>query len=651
MFFQLIQTFKSFHIKFFGAALFCLAILFGTACRQEKKQRNQIVHTKGQNISQTDYLSQIIAMDTLAPKDYKKAIYRADSIFNLLSSEADNPFRYYFRGRRLVLEKQRDSAIITYKKMDSKGTNAEMDLLRDYSILSTQTNGGAAVSASLMKQTLAKIEKAELLKSKTIYLFYDLLAKIYYQNRKPKEALSYATRYYNSHPYKLHSVIEQRYFDISFLLATRMGDYKKMIFYNDKARILAKSINDSLALARTYDNEAQIYDQQGQFARSLACSKIYFNYLKNTNNLNDIAFNNLATSFEHNQMPDSAIYYYHQGIDFEKKNPSGRRKSSFYNGLLSAYKSKGAYAQALEAADSAYTIEMRDVAAIEAVKIAELHEKYQVEKKDRNITELNSRNELYQEIITQQRWTLALAFFVFLGVLSFLFILYRQQQLKGRNTLLVSENKRLNIEQKLLQVQLNPHFIFNAIANLQGLISSGDSKEAVRYLSTFSKLLRNVLEQNTKEFIELDEEIASLHNYLQLQQMRFAGLFDYQISTNHLEAENILIPPMLVQPFVENAIEHGFRNIAYHGSLAINFQTVKNQLQIIVDDNGCGVSAKAAVQTKKSLAQVILKERLDVLFNSANQSANQQAGFQLEDKSEKGGRGVMVKINIPLVKD
>ncbi|KIA95245.1 histidine kinase [Pedobacter kyungheensis] len=635
------------HIKSVPTVFFCLAILLSSACRPEKKRQNQVVHINDQNITDTDYLARIIAMDTLAPNDYKKAIYKEDSLLNLSSSEADKPFRYYFRARCLVLEKHRDSAIATYKQMDSMGTNPETDLLRDYSILSSQTNGGAAVSASLVKQTLAKIEKAELLKSRSTYLFYDLLAKIYYQNNNPKEALRYATRYYNSHPYKLHRVIEQRYFDISFLLATKMGDYKNMIFYNNKARILAKSINDSLALARTYDNEAQIYDQQGQFARSLASSKIYFNYLKNTNNLNDIAFNNLATSFEHNQMPDSAIYYYRQGIAFEKKNPAGRRKSMFYNGLLSAYKNQGAYAQALEAADSAYTIEMRDVAAIEAVKIAELHEKYQVEKKDQHITELNSRNELYQKIITQQKWTLGLAFFVFLSVLFFLFILYRQQRLKGRNTLLASENKRLNIEQKLLQVQLNPHFIFNAIANLQGLISSGDSKEAVRYLSTFSKLLRNVLEQNTKEFIELDEEIASLHNYLQLQQMRFAGLFDYQISTNHLEGENILIPPMLIQPFVENAIEHGFRNIAYHGSLAINFQTLNNQLLITVDDNGCGVSAKAAVQTKKSLAQVILKERLDVLFNTARQ----QAGFELEDKSNTGGRGVMVKINIPLVKD
>jgi len=643
---QLASTFKSINSKTILPVFFGLALLFSSAC-QEKKNQNQVSNTSNKNITSTDYLRRIIAMDTLAPNEYKKAIHKEDSILNLTSSEADAPFRYYFRARRLTLEKQRDSAIMIYKLMDSKDTNAEIDLLRDYSILSNQTNGGAAVNANLMKQMLVKVEKAEQLKSRTTYLFYDLLAKTYYQNGKTKQALQYATRYYNSHPYKSHRVIEQRYFDISFLLASKMGDYNKMIFYNNKARMLAKSINDSLALARTYDNDAQIYDRQGQFAKSLASSKVYFNYLKSTNNLNDIAFNNLATSFERNKMQDSAIFYYREGIAFEKKHPSARRKNIFYNGLMSAYKKKGAYADALEAADSAYNIEIRDVAAIEAVKIAELHEKYQAEKKDRNITELNSRNELYQKIITQQRWTLALAFFVFLGVLSFLFIIYRQQRLKGRNTLLASENKRLNIEQKLLQVQLNPHFIFNAIANLQGLISSGDSKEAVRYLSTFSKLLRNVLEQNTKEFIELDEEIASLHNYLQLQQMRFANLFDYQISINQLEAENILIPPMLIQPFVENAIEHGFRNIAYHGSLAITFAAANNQLLITVDDNGCGVSAKAAVQTKKSLAQVILKERLDVLFNSANQ----QAGFQLEDKSEKGGRGVMVKINIPLVKD
>lgn len=646
MLFQLLQTFKSINFKSILPVFLCLSLLFASACKQEKKLQNQD-NVQAQKISHTDYLEQIIAMDTLPPGEYKKAVYREDSLLNLSPNKTDSPFGYYFSARRLILEKQPDSARAIYKLMDSKGKNPETDLLMDYSILSSQTNGGAAVSAGLMKQTLAKIEKAEQLKSRSTYLYYDLLAKVYYQNDNPKEALNYAIRYYNTHPYKRHRVIQQRYFDISFLLATKMGDYNKMIFYNNKARTLAKSINDSLALARTYDNEAQIYDRQGQFAKSLASSKIYFNYLKSSNNLNDIAFNNLATSFEHNQMPDSAIYYYRQGIAFEKKNPSGRRKNMFYNGLISAYKNKGAYAEALEAADSAYSMEIRDISAIDAVKIAELHEKYQAEKKDRNITELNSRNELYQKVITQQRWTFGLALFIFLGLLSLLFILYRQQRLKVKNTLLASENKRLNIEQKLLQVQLNPHFIFNAIANLQALISSGDSRTAVGYLTTFSKLLRNVLEQNTKDFIELDEEIASLHNYLQLQQMRFSGLFDYQIATDDLDPENILIPPMLIQPFVENAIEHGFRNIAYHGNLTIHFLAENNQLRIIIDDNGCGVSAKAAVQTKKSLAQVILKERLDVLFNTSNQ----QAGFELEDKSDKGGRGVMVKINIPLVKD
>ncbi|WP_448635134.1 sensor histidine kinase [Pedobacter panaciterrae] len=234
-----------------------------------------------------------------------------------------------------------------------------------------------------------------------------------------------------------------------------------------------------------------------------------------------------------------------------------------------------------------------------------------------------------------------------MSIFLFFYILYNQQRLKQKNRLLKSENQRLNIEQKLLQTQLNPHFIFNAIANLQSLIASGHVEEPVCYLNSFSSLLRGVLEQNRKDFIELSEELNSLNNYIRLQQMRYVGVFDYQIIVDEgLNLEHILIPPMLIQPFVENAIEHGFRLISHKGMLNISFNKVNEMLSISVDDNGSGLrSNDVNKQKKQSLAQVILRERLALLFSSHEQSAK----FTVNDKKE--GHGVIAEITIPLIEE
>ncbi|MCZ4243589.1 histidine kinase [Pedobacter punctiformis] len=635
------------NVRTVFAIFWILTLLFTASCRNKEKPKSNRDHVLTRVAPQKDYLSLIISLDTLSPAQYKKAIYRENDLLKHVPDSSTNSFYHFFRAKKYNLEKKRDSALAEYKKMNEQ-QNDDVALFKNFLILN-HSLGSGAVEATLTNQILSGMQTAERSKSRITYLFYDLLARAYFQNDNTREAFTYAERYYKNHPFKLHPVIKQRYYDISFLLASDMGNFDKMMLYNVKARNLAKSIGDSLAIARTYDNEARIYDRQGQYDKTLMCSRIYFNYLKKTNNLNDIAYNNLATSFMRNKQLDSAIYYYNGAIDFLNKNEPGNPKSASYKGLIEAYKIKGDYNNAFRLADYTYALEIKEIKRIEAVKVAELHEKYETEKKDRNIAELNSRNVLNEKIILQQRWTLGLAFLIFLGVLSFFYIIYRQQRLKERNKLLQSENQRLNIEQKLLQAQLNPHFIFNAIANLQGLVTSGDTREFLRYLAAFSKLLRSILEQSRKDFIDLDEEISSLDNYLQLQQMRFTGLFEYHITADdNLSLENILIPPMLIQPFVENSIEHGFRNIQHKGILNIIFKVENDQLVINVDDNGSGLTRKEIPKQKKqSLAQIILKERLDVLFKSKGLEAK----FVVEDKKNTGGQGVLVQIVIPVVKD
>ena len=626
--------------------LFC-AVLICCACRnKESSSKIQTQHTQIIK-SDKDFLATIIALDTLSTEVYKSVIDREDSLFNVYNTV--NPYAYYFKARKYLLEKKQDSALAAYQKMKGKTPNDDVELLKTYSVLSQSFGDGLLVESTVMEKILAAIETSEQVHSRITYRFYDLLAKAYFQNKNEKESLKYSALYFDHHPFKAHSVVKQRYYDISFLLASRLGDYQKMKFYNNKARELAFKIGDSLAIARSYNNESQIYAGQNQTAKAVEYSKIYVNYLKNSNNLNDIAYYNLGTSFLRNKQPDSAIKYYQEGLELEKKNKFKKQKELYYNGLKEAYLQKSDFVKAMEAADSAYTIELRNYQAIEAVKVAEMQKKYETEKKDRSIVELNERNKSNEIFITQQRWTLVLLTLFFLGILFFFYIIYRQQRLKEKNRLLKSENQRLNIEQKLLQSQLNPHFIFNAIANLQSLIASGRVDEPICYLNSFSSLLRGVLEQNRKDFIELSEELSSLNNYILLQQMRYVGVFDYQIVVDEdLSPEHTLIPPMLIQPFVENAIEHGFRHINYNGVLIISFNKENNRLIIKVDDNGSGIiNNDVNKQKKQSLAQIILKERLALLFISSGQTAK----FTVNDKKESGGKGVIAEITIPLIEE
>ncbi|MET0571708.1 MAG: cell division protein FtsL, partial [Pedobacter agri] len=434
-----------------------------------------------------------------------------------------------------------------------------------------------------------------------------------------------------------------------FLLASRLMDDKKMAEYNSKARLYAENIGDSLALARTYDSESQIYALKKNYRKSLASSKMYFNYLAKMHMLHDVAFNNLANSYINMQMPDSAIFYFRKGIEMAKSNNPTKIKDYLYKGLIDAYAMKGEYKKALDVSVAAHEIEINNLKAIDVVKIEELHEKYDAEKKDQNIATLKHKNRLSESVIRQQKWMIFSALVVCLGAVALVYSIYRQRNLHQKNQLLESENQRLSIEQKLLQAQLNPHFIFNSIANLQSLIAMGNASESVRYLSFFSRLLRDVLEQSRKDFISLDEEITSLQNYVQLQQMRYPGLFKYEITiSDDLDSNTALIPPMLLQPFVENAIEHGFRNLQYEGLLSIDFSLKNGQLLILINDNGVGITNKTVSQSgKTSLAQVILKERLKVLFKVDCQ----HAFFEVTDRKVNNEKGVEVQLFIPMVYD
>ena len=195
-----------------------------------------------------------------------------------------------------------------------------------------------------------------------------------------------------------------------------------------------------------------------------------------------------------------------------------------------------------------------------------------------------------------------------------------------------------------LKLQMNPHFIFNAMGAIQHYMFVNDSAKASDYLARFSRLMRAVLENSRQEYISLDEEIEMLENYLILQNLRYEGNFKYQIIvSDELDPEIMAIPPMFAQPFIENAIEHGIAHLKGDGKIEICFSHQNNMICLEITDNGIGI--QQALKTKeqntvyRSLATAITKERIKLY----QQSLKKNIAFEVESLD----RGTRVVFYLP----
>ncbi len=172
---------------------------------------------------------------------------------------------------------------------------------------------------------------------------------------------------------------------------------------------------------------------------------------------------------------------------------------------------------------------------------------------------------------------------------------------------------------------MNPHFIFNALSNIMNFIESKNIDSATRYLANFSSLLRTTLESTRKDNILLQEEVNGLTNYLELQKLRYGNKFEYAIAVDDkLDPEDVSIPPMLIQPFIENAIEHGIRHKKTTGYIAVRFILKGKQIICEVEDDGVGREKawETEYKTRKehtSLATAIIIDRIQAINKKMKQ--------------------------------
>ena len=183
-----------------------------------------------------------------------------------------------------------------------------------------------------------------------------------------------------------------------------------------------------------------------------------------------------------------------------------------------------------------------------------------------------------------------------------------------KNKTLKDEKEKLKLEQKVLRSQMNPHFIFNALSAIQNSLLDNEPLKSAGYLSRFAKLIRQNFDFINEKTILLADEIDALRNYMETQQLRYKDKFNYEINIHaDIDINKVEIPPLLLQPFVENAIEHGFKNKTDKGLIQITFSKKEDAICYKIVDNGKGFDVNH--KTEKIHAIDIFKKRLKLREN------------------------------------
>lgn len=607
------------------------SLLLTTNCDRKTKEQN----IAGKQNTDNDFISFAIKTDIVPRSGKEKIFIKLDSITNGLSVK-DKALYYSFMRYTLATK---DSSRYYLNKIDTVGRAQD---IRDLVDLYNFKEGfkSDAIGPKITEAIFRKINNEEKRKSPVLFKYYDLMAQAFYINKNMTKSTEYFKLSFENNPEKDMPYEKLKYYEVLFLYAMESSNIKEMEVNQKKAERIARKEKNEYELSRTMDYKAIIYGLKKMPDSGVYYSKKSFQYLESTNRLNPVAYINLVINYQNNKEFDNAIRYGEEGIKWSVKQADSSRMAELYGALSDAYKGNNDYKNAFKNLDIYYKLKLKNINDIQKDKVYEIEQKFKSENKDLTINNLKTSNELNNKIIKQQKWLMSIIAATFLLGGFFLYNFLKRKNLQSKAEKLLVENDKLKLEQKTFQLKISPHFIFNTVSNLQGLISEKETTKSISYLTKFARLMRNILEYEKEDFISVEDEVRLLEDYMQLQQMRFKTSFEYNITIN----ENVrpyfqLVPPMLLQPFVENSIIHGFGNIDYIGKINIIFENKADYMEIIIQDNGRGAAARHTDVNKQSLSTSITRQRLNVLFPGTNSSV----------KTEVSDNGFRVEINIPIL--
>jgi tetratricopeptide (TPR) repeat protein len=419
-------------------------------------------------------------------------------------------------------------------------------------------------------------------------------------------------------------------------------------------------LNDFNGLGEAHNILGMVYKKQGSF--NLASSN--FNqalvYYEATSNKEKIAgvYHNVGTIFKEEKKYSTALNYLNRSIEIRMQYGSKNQIYHTYRTIADLYKEINNPNKSLEYMELYINYLDSNTTLQAATKIAELSESYRSEQRERliNAQADSLRRQQQEKVLTSTKLEnsqlrnnfqmyIILAFMIIV-VLAGVIIFYRWNQSN-----IVQQQREAEMSQTLLRAQMNPHFVFNAMSVIQSYIYENDTVNSSKFLVNFSRLMRLILENSPKEFIPIATEVEILEKYLVMQKLRFEDRFQFDIYTDdQLFEENALIPPMITQPFIENAIEHGQLHTIEGGFIKISFIKEGDMLVINIIDNGIGrkgSKAKKKSSAHKSMAMDITSERIKNL----NKKYKSDGSMVVEDYDKILETGTKVVISLPYTID
>jgi LytS/YehU family sensor histidine kinase len=295
----------------------------------------------------------------------------------------------------------------------------------------------------------------------------------------------------------------------------------------------------------------------------------------------------------------------------------------------------------------------------------------EAKKKKAEIELLNKDNQikdgqLKQEQLLKNVLIIGLAVLIVISVLIFRTLNLKQKNERLKRTRLENElrlqklesekqeaelrQQASELEMQALRAQMSPHFIFNCLSSINRFILKNESEVASDYLTRFSRLIRLVLINSKQSLISLEDELEMIWLYIEMERLRFQNSFDFNITfKNEINASSIYIPPLLLQPFAENAIWHGLMNKEGDKTLDFSFATNESQLICIITDNGVGRQKAQEFQSlknvkEKSMGLMITVNRLAIF----NKESDHNTSFQVEDLYDEKGNAVGTKVTLKI---
>ncbi|MEN0080320.1 histidine kinase [Flavobacterium lindanitolerans] len=384
---------------------------------------------------------------------------------------------------------------------------------------------------------------------------------------------------------------------------------------------------------------AKVYASENEFDKAIEINKKLINEAKEKNDSETqiVQMQELAAIYFKQQEAEKGISVLKKAYELAIQNGKTILAKNSLDQLISEYNAKGNGEKSIELYENFFenfeSLIKSDNSLVDS-KVFQVTE-------DR-IKHLEKERALKDELISKKNtFNYFLLGSVVLMVLLFVFIVKALYSIK-------TKNKKIALQS--LRREMNPHFIFNSLNSVNQFISENKELEANKYLTSYSNLMRNMMENSNKDFVTLNNEVEQLKKYLDLEHLRFNEKFDYEISIDDaLDGDAVLVPNMLLQPHLENAIWHGLRYKEGKGFLKLDFKLKNNMVKVIVDDNGIGLTKSKELKTTnqkvhESRGMTNTRERISLL----NELYKKNISLKISEK-ENPETGTRIEISFPLI--